>query len=174
MHPGLDLFNRVPAVVVEHALLSCCSSPLWARRVAAHRPYPDLSALLAAIDEASYDLPLADRCAALAAEEPPHPGHGDTPRAALTALRAAHAAYESRFGHAFVISLAGVRPDEYLDRTLSALRSRLANEPDDERVVAAEELRELARIRVARLLQVAEETGEFPDSGQPDSPYVPL
>ncbi|MFP3988373.1 2-oxo-4-hydroxy-4-carboxy-5-ureidoimidazoline decarboxylase [Streptomyces sp. E11-3] len=174
MHPGLELFNRAPAATAEYALLSCCASPLWARRVAAHRPYPDLGALLAAVDEASYDLPLADRCAALAAEEPPHPRHGDTPRAALTALRAAHAAYESRFGHAFVISLAGVRPDEHLDRTLSGLRSRLGNERDEERAVAAEELRELARTRVTQLLQVAEKAREFPDSGQPDSPYVPL
>ncbi|WP_231626485.1 2-oxo-4-hydroxy-4-carboxy-5-ureidoimidazoline decarboxylase [Streptomyces apocyni] len=163
MHPGLELFNRAPVAATETALLRCCASPLWARRVAAHRPYPDLDALLAAVDEASYDLPLADRTAALAAEEPPRPGHGDTPRAALTALSAAHCAYESRFGHAFVISLAGVRPSEQLDHTLSELRARLANEPEDERVLAAEELRELARTRVTRLVQKFPEQQERQD-----------
>ncbi|MYS05600.1 TetR family transcriptional regulator [Streptomyces sp. SID6041] len=60
-----------------------------------------------------------------------------------------HAAYESSFGHAFVISLDGVRPGERLDQVLAGIRSRLGNEPEEERVVAADELRRLARARLA-------------------------
>ncbi|MFJ3581500.1 2-oxo-4-hydroxy-4-carboxy-5-ureidoimidazoline decarboxylase [Streptomyces sp. NPDC090127] len=145
---GLGLFNAAPADAAHELLLACCHSRRWAERVAAHRPYPTLDALLAAADEAGYDLSAADREEALAAESSAAP-HPDAPPAAHTALRAAHAAYESRFGHAFVISLDGVRPGERLDQVLAGIRSRLANEPEEERVVAADELRRLARGRLA-------------------------
>ncbi|NJQ00657.1 2-oxo-4-hydroxy-4-carboxy-5-ureidoimidazoline decarboxylase [Streptomyces zingiberis] len=73
-------------------------------------------------------------------------------RAAHTALRAAHAAYESRFGHGFVICLDGVDPAESLDHVLAGLRTRLGHEPEKERLVAAEELRRLSLGRLARLV----------------------
>nr|WP_254705811.1 2-oxo-4-hydroxy-4-carboxy-5-ureidoimidazoline decarboxylase [Streptomyces vilmorinianum] len=140
-------FNAARADAAESLLLGCCASPRWAERVSAHRPYPTLDALLAAADEASYDLSRAELDEALAAEcaAAPHP---DAPAAALTALRAAHAAYESRFGRAFVICLDDVRPDERLDHALARIRSRLGNEPEEERVVAADELRRLTRARL--------------------------
>ena len=49
-----------------------------------------------------------------------------------------------------MISLAGVRPDERLDQVLAGIRSRLGNERDEERAVAADELRRLARSRLTR------------------------
>ncbi|MCK7623011.1 2-oxo-4-hydroxy-4-carboxy-5-ureidoimidazoline decarboxylase [Streptomyces sp. RS10V-4] len=136
------------------ALLTCCACPRWAGRLADHRPYPDAAALQAAGDEAGYDLTPAEQTAALAQEPPAplppaRPGPGTL--AAHTALRAAHAAYERRFRHAFVICLDGYHDDELLDQTLHAIRTRLAHEPDEERSVAAEELRRLARARLGRL-----------------------
>ncbi|MFD3336609.1 2-oxo-4-hydroxy-4-carboxy-5-ureidoimidazoline decarboxylase [Streptomyces sp. NPDC058700] len=145
---GLAGFNAAAPAEAEALLLACCHSHRWAERVAAHRPYPTVDALLAAADEAGYDLSRADLDEALAAESSALP-HPDAPPAARTALRAAHAAYESGFGHAFVISLDGVRPGERLDRVLAGIRSRLGNEPEEERVIAAEELRRLARARLA-------------------------
>ncbi|MEU3605916.1 2-oxo-4-hydroxy-4-carboxy-5-ureidoimidazoline decarboxylase [Streptomyces sp. NPDC035033] len=139
-----------PAEAVE-LLLSCCHSRHWAERIAAHRPYPTVDALLAAAEEAGYDLTGPDLDEALAAESAA-PARPDAPPAARTALSAAHAAYESRFGHAFVISLDGVRPDERLDAVLAGIRSRLGNEPEEERAVAADELRRLARSRLALAL----------------------
>jgi 2-oxo-4-hydroxy-4-carboxy-5-ureidoimidazoline decarboxylase len=161
----------------------------------AHRPYPDLTSLLAASDEAAYDLSpgelldavreecrmlrtdelartflAADDPAALAAL-PPGPGGPATPgasgqwspeqlrvvrsmpRAARTAVRAAWVAYEQRFGHGFVLSLEGVDPEDALNHVLTTVRSRLALSPEDERVVAAEELRQLARERLTRLIR---------------------
>ena len=115
--------------------------------MADHRPYPTTEALLAASDEAAYDLSPADLVEALAADPRPDLPEGMY-EAAHTALNAAHAAYEARFGHAFVICLDGVPQDEVLDRALEGIRSRLANDPEDERVVAAEELRRLARQRL--------------------------
>ncbi|MFD7228805.1 MULTISPECIES: 2-oxo-4-hydroxy-4-carboxy-5-ureidoimidazoline decarboxylase [Streptomyces] len=176
--PGLTRFNTAPASSVTTALLSCCASPRWARRIAAHRPYPDVDALLAAADEASYDLSAADLDEALAGESSPglHPA---APPAAHTALRAAHAAYEASFGHAFVICLHGFRPDEQPDQVLAGIRSRLGNDRDEERVVAADELRRLARARLTHVL--AHVWANHPaggDSGRPDSrpdsPSVPV
>lgn len=147
-----DALNAAQPQDAERTLLTCCGSRHWAHRVAAHRPYPDLDALLAAADEAAYDLTPDDLAEALAAEPlrpalPPGPGY----EAAATALRAATAAYESRFGHAFVVCLDAVAPSEALDHLLASIRARLGNDPEEERAVAAEELRRLIRGRLTRL-----------------------
>ncbi|MEU5398755.1 2-oxo-4-hydroxy-4-carboxy-5-ureidoimidazoline decarboxylase [Streptomyces sp. NPDC005963] len=147
----LNLMDQEAAVTT---LLTCCGSRHWAERLAAHRPYPDLDVLLAACDEASYDLSPADLHEALAREPAAGPDRdlADVPTSALTALAAAHAAYESRFGHSFVISLGAFQPAEHLDQILIGIRARLAHAPDAERDVAAEELRGLARSRLIRLM----------------------
>ncbi|MFD5425021.1 2-oxo-4-hydroxy-4-carboxy-5-ureidoimidazoline decarboxylase [Streptomyces sp. NPDC127084] len=151
--PGLERFNTASAGSAEATLLGCCGSRRWSRRIAAHRPYPDLHALLAAADEAGYDLSGTDLHEALAGETSVLPP--DAPPAARMALDAAHTAYLDRFGHAFVICLEGYRPDEQLDQTLAAIRSRLGNDPDDERVIAADELRRLTRFRLSRAMATA-------------------
>ncbi|RII20833.1 OHCU decarboxylase [Streptomyces sp. YIM 130001] len=191
--PGVAAFNDRSATDAERTLLTCCASRSWSGRIVAHRPYPDLDALLAASDEACYDLPADELARALAAEPPAAPEEAEVPRAALTALTAAHVAYESRFGHPFVISLDGYGRAERLDQILSGLRTRLGNDPDDERATAAEELRRLARSRIAHLVGAGTEAGaqaardvtrtdhdapRTPDSGRSaspsDRPYVPV
>ncbi len=118
--------------------------------MAAHRPYPDLGALLAAADTAAYGLTAGDLAEALRGERPlPLPPGGGL--AAHTALRVGLAEYERRFGHPFVICLDGVHPDEHLDQVLAGLRVRLGHTPEAERAVCADELRALARGRLARL-----------------------
>ncbi|MGY0060908.1 2-oxo-4-hydroxy-4-carboxy-5-ureidoimidazoline decarboxylase [Streptomyces sp. LZ34] len=151
----LDHLNAAAAGAAEDALLACCGSRRWARLIVAHRPYPDLDALLAAGDEASYDLTPADLDEALADEAvvgqlPTADGPGAL--AAHTALRAAHAEYERRFGHVFVICLDGLHPAEIRNRVLAEIHTRLDNERDAERVKAAEELRRIARGRLLRLI----------------------
>ncbi|MFJ8749865.1 2-oxo-4-hydroxy-4-carboxy-5-ureidoimidazoline decarboxylase [Streptomyces sp. NPDC102441] len=159
---GLGRFNAWPRDLAEAALLECCGSHRWAQRLAAHRPYPDLDTLLAASDEAGYDLAPSDLAEALAAESAPCLHH-DAPRAAHLALRAAHAAYESRFGHAFVICLDGMRPSQHVDQVLAAIRTRLAHEPDEERSLTAEEMRRLARGRIIELVtEAGTAPGPFP------------
>ncbi|MEJ1197154.1 MULTISPECIES: 2-oxo-4-hydroxy-4-carboxy-5-ureidoimidazoline decarboxylase [unclassified Streptomyces] len=149
---ALARFNAASADEVIRTLLTCLNSHHWAHRLASHRPYPDLPSLLAAADEAAYDLSPDDLTEALATEVlPPLPE--DTYAAAHTALSAATAAYERRFGHAFVICLDGLPANEALDHALADIRSRLANDPDEERAVAAEELRRLARSRLTDVLQ---------------------
>ncbi|MGW3205963.1 2-oxo-4-hydroxy-4-carboxy-5-ureidoimidazoline decarboxylase [Streptomyces sp. NPDC001135] len=143
----LDAFNAAPGDEARALLLHCLGSLRWSHRIADHRPYPDLDSLLAAADEAAYDLSPADLAEALAGESLPDLPEGMY-SAAHMALSAAHAAYEARFGHAFVIYLGDTHPDEAIDRILEAIRSRLTNDPEEERVIAAEELRRLARGRL--------------------------
>ncbi|AYN39767.1 2-oxo-4-hydroxy-4-carboxy-5-ureidoimidazoline decarboxylase [Streptomyces dangxiongensis] len=147
----LDAFNTAADDEVHALLLRCLRSPRWSRRIADHRPYPDLDALLAAADEAAYDLSPGELAQALAGESLPELPEGIY-SAAHMALSAAQAAYEARFGHGFAIYLGDTPPDEVLDRILEAIRSRLANDPEEERVTAAEELRRLARGRLGHLL----------------------
>ncbi|MCX5248497.1 2-oxo-4-hydroxy-4-carboxy-5-ureidoimidazoline decarboxylase [Streptomyces sp. NBC_00201] len=152
---GLGEFNTAPADEAQRLLLTCLRSLCWSHRVAEHRPYPDLESLLAASDEAAYDLSPADLAEALAGETLPTLPEG-TYSAAHTAMSAAHAAYEAKFGHAFVICPDGLNPAETLDHVLAGIRARLSNDPEEERVIAAEELRRLAR---GRLLQLLGSTG---------------
>ncbi|MFF7336098.1 2-oxo-4-hydroxy-4-carboxy-5-ureidoimidazoline decarboxylase [Streptomyces sp. NPDC008163] len=147
----LPRFNGAPAPEAEAALLGCFGSAAWARRLAAHRPYPDAEALLAAADEAAYDLAPADHAEALAAEVSPGL-RADAPRSAHLALAAAHAEYERKFGHVFVICLDGYPPAEHPDQVLAGIRARLAHEEDRERAVTADEMRRLARGRLAALV----------------------
>lgn len=160
---GLQRFNTAPFGAVESALLACCGSQRWAARITAHRPYPTVDALLAAASEASYDMSPDDLAEALADESRvPQPVLGlraPACPAAQTALRAAHAAYERRFGHVFVFCPEGVAPDEVLDEVLGSLRTRLGNPPEAELAVVAEQLRRMAILRLAHLVTDPSETG---------------
>jgi 2-oxo-4-hydroxy-4-carboxy-5-ureidoimidazoline decarboxylase len=147
---GLARLNSAHVDAAEAKLLTCCGSRRWARRMAAHRPYPDLGALLAASDEAAYDLSSRDLDEAFAAESAVPLTSCDDP-AARIALSAAQAEYERLFGRAFVISTSAVHEDERVSYILASLRSRLGSEVDEERAVAADELRGLARERLTRL-----------------------
>ncbi|WP_372500612.1 2-oxo-4-hydroxy-4-carboxy-5-ureidoimidazoline decarboxylase [Streptomyces meridianus] len=146
--------------MAESRLLECCGSTRWARRIVRHRPYPDLGALLAAADEAYYDLTPAQVSEAVACETPvglwqPAGGRPDVRSAgfaARTAMQAAHAAYERQFGHAFVICLDDVHANDKLDHVLAAIRTRLGHDTERERAVTADELRRVVRGRLARRL----------------------
>nr|WP_283249793.1 2-oxo-4-hydroxy-4-carboxy-5-ureidoimidazoline decarboxylase [Streptomyces sp. TS71-3] len=164
----MEGFNTAPTDAVTLALLGCCASPGWARRIVAHRPYPNVGALMAASDEAAYDLSPDELTEALSRESlalPPGAGYS----AAHTALSAAHVAYENKFGHVFVICLDDFPQGEALDQVLAGIRARLSNEPEEERVLAAEELRRLARGRIARLVREGPRTGRGTASAAPVS-----
>ncbi|GGX38481.1 hypothetical protein GCM10010353_62440 [Streptomyces chryseus] len=83
-----------------------------------------------------------------------------------------------------MICLDGFRPEEHRDQVLAGIRSRLGNEPDEERAVAADELRGLARGRLARLVSGPGKADACPTNTdiaghtgcgeRPDSPSVPV
>ncbi|MGW5485770.1 2-oxo-4-hydroxy-4-carboxy-5-ureidoimidazoline decarboxylase [Streptosporangium sandarakinum] len=69
-------FNALGAAGAEAGLLACCASPVFAREVAARRPYRDLAALESAVEAAVLGLPWPEVLTALAA----HPRIGEPPR----------------------------------------------------------------------------------------------
>ncbi|GAB3983336.1 2-oxo-4-hydroxy-4-carboxy-5-ureidoimidazoline decarboxylase [Plantactinospora veratri] len=162
---GLDEFNRRSAGQAEQALLACCAVPDWARAVAERRPYPDVAAVVAVADAALRRLTWSEVAQALAA----HPRIGERPAGTgresdwsrreqsgldgadqhtRAALDRANREYEQRFGHLFLVFADG-RTDLEL---LAAARRRLGNDPGTEREVVRGELRQIALLRLRRLL----------------------
>ena len=163
---GLRWLNSVPAAQADQLLASCCASRRWVERMAAGRPYPDLGALFDAGDRAMRELGRDDLAEALSA----HPRIGQRAAGASTeatwsrqeqaavtdagaevraALEEGNRDYEQRFGHVFLISASGRSAEELL----ATLRQRLANDPDTEWDMVADELREITRLRLERLLR---------------------
>ncbi|MFF5689850.1 2-oxo-4-hydroxy-4-carboxy-5-ureidoimidazoline decarboxylase [Streptomyces albidoflavus] len=196
--PGLARLNSDPADRAAAALLTCCASPAWAGRLVAHRPYPEVSALLAASDEALYDLPPVARREALTGEADRSAAPPSGYSAADTALAHAQTAYAAKFGFPFVVCLDGASAAHALNQRLTAIHTRLDHDEEAELALATEELRRLVRGRLAaRAAGAARPAASLPapgrrapdrpygspedavcpesrDSGRPDSPYVPV
>lgn len=75
-------------------------------------------------------------------------GLHDADDALRMALAEANAAYERRFGYICIICASGRSAPELLSIT----RKRIANAPEDELPVAAEEQRKITRLRLAKLV----------------------
>jgi 2-oxo-4-hydroxy-4-carboxy-5-ureidoimidazoline decarboxylase len=162
---GLAALNALSPPEAERELLSCCASPVFARRVAAGRPYGDPAGLAGAARAAVRELSWPEILSALSA----HPRIGDraggpgresswsraeqagaagADRRVLAELAAGNAAYQHRFGHVYLICATGLGADEMLDR----LRNRLLNDEEAERAVVRDELAKITSLRVAKLL----------------------
>lgn len=143
----------------EAAMLACCGSKRWARRMARARPFPDEDELFASADRIWRELSEEDWLEAFAA----HPrigarasgqaaaeqaGARDASAETLAALARANGEYEERFGHIFIVCASGLIAEEMLD----LCRRRLHNEPREELQAAAEEQRKITRLRLEKWL----------------------
>jgi 2-oxo-4-hydroxy-4-carboxy-5-ureidoimidazoline decarboxylase len=173
MHAGqamtLAALNAMDEDAAVQALLRCCGSTRWARRLAASRPFDAEDQLLSAGDDVWWRLEPADWRDAFAA----HPAIGSTaraeqaapastadwsrqeqagadgaPTAVLERLAAANLAYRARFGYTFIVCATGRTAADML----ADCERRLANDPAAELAVAAEEQRRITRIRLMKLL----------------------
>jgi 2-oxo-4-hydroxy-4-carboxy-5-ureidoimidazoline decarboxylase len=159
----LGSFNAAPARDAEQAVLACCGSSAFVKRIAAGRPYPDPAALLAAVDAAVNALSWDDILESMNA----HPRIGDrTASGGMSAAEQAGAAaasdevrqgladgnlaYEQRFGHVFLICASGLSGQQML----AQLRARLGNDQAAERTVVRAELGKITRLRMTRLLNL--------------------
>jgi OHCU decarboxylase len=167
---GLGQFNALPEVDARALLESCLAVPRWVDAVVDGRPYSDAAALLTAAGLHASELSVAEVDAALSR----HPRIGEragkdhdaefsrreqagvvpADAAAREELVAANREYEARFGRVFLIRAAGRSAAEIL----TELRRRLHNEPADEAVEVATQLREIALLRLELL--VAADPGE--------------
>lgn len=154
-------FDALPDDRAAAVLAEVCSAPEWTLRLVAGRPYGSRHALAARADRALAELDEAEVDRALAG----HPRIGERPMhassrreqagvagadaAVLAALAEGNRAYEQRFGHVYLVCANG-RPAAEL---LAVLRARLRNDPATERRVVRDELREINRLRLDRLLE---------------------
>lgn len=157
--------NDAPDEQAADRLAVCNASRRWVHQVLLRRPYTDAESLLSEATRAARSLEWADVCQALDA----HPRIGDRAtdecaeaewsrreQAAVgtsdaetrEALRLANAAYERRFGHVFLIRAAGRTAEEML----AELRRRLDNDEAGERAEVTEQLAQITRLRLERLI----------------------
>jgi 2-oxo-4-hydroxy-4-carboxy-5-ureidoimidazoline decarboxylase len=161
----LDVLNRAPDEQAAEDLRACNASPRWIEQVLARRPYADAPSLLDAGERVARGLPWDEVRRALDA----HPRIGERVAGGSTdaewsrreqfavattdprtrdALRAGNEAYERRFGHVFLIRAATRSPEEMA----AELDRRLANDDVHERVEVTEQLAQITRLRLEKLL----------------------
>lgn len=160
---GLSSFNDLTERQAIGTLYECCSSSIWALRVARARPFSDDEALLEYADLILAELTEADLDEALAG----HPRIGDRPDnpsssreqsgvtgadpAVLAELKELNKAYDEKFGHVYLVFANG-RP---ADELLAILKERLRNDAETERRVMRMELAKINRSRLQRMLTPA-------------------
>lgn len=154
---------------------TCCASRRWACAVAALRPFTTVDALRENASRELAALTWPDVLEALDAH--PRIGRrpaGDGPEAAwsraeqagvsgadaVAAQAALNAAYEARFGFIFLIRAAGRSAQQILD----AARDRLGNDEPTEQAVVRDELDQIMRLRLDRML---DDLGAAAESGGP-------
>ena len=158
---GVRWLNALAPEAFEPEVLTCCASAAWVHAMLEARPFAGFDAVLEASDAAWAELGPQDRLEAFAA----HPRIGDRKGSAwsrkeqagtasagkdvLKALADGNRAYEERFGHVFLINATGRGPEEMLEE----LRRRMGNDPDAELAEAAEQQRQIARIRLEKLVR---------------------
>jgi 2-oxo-4-hydroxy-4-carboxy-5-ureidoimidazoline decarboxylase len=169
MSSTLARWNSLPMDQAVSEILPCCGSKAWARGVADRRPIADESSLLSASDEVWRSLAESDWNEAFAS----HPRIGERRAGAAVssesaawssqeqarvataedavriALAEANRRYEQRFKRIFIVCASGRSAGE----VLGALRRRMQNEAEVELQEAAEQQRQITRIRLKKWLQ---------------------
>lgn len=157
---GLTAFNALDGEAVTAFLLGCCASSAWAAGVVAARPYPSVAELVATADAVLSGLDEAELDAALAG----HPRIGERSAHAssqreqaavsvadtdvLRRIAEGNVKYEATFGHVYLVRAAGRSADELL----RLLDERLHNDAATERRITRQQLGEINRLRLERLL----------------------
>jgi allantoicase len=164
----LRQLNAVDAQELRAVLADFCAAPSWVERVTAARPYASGDALLKVADEANAEVTPDDWREAF--RHHPRIGEREAERkqsstandlssreqarvqrasaSEVAALGEANRAYESRFGHVFIVCASGRTASEIL----AILRERMNNDPETELQVAAREQQKITRLRLDGLL----------------------
>ena len=158
-------FNTADPAKVAETLRPCIDVQRWVDTVAAARPFPTKEALLAFAAEAANPFTSGEVESAMAH----HPRIGERPTAATTeasmsrseqagvdpadtalaeTLAQGNRDYEEKFGRVFLIRAAGRTAPEILQ----SLKERLENSPAEEDTIVAQQLREIAVLRLEGLI----------------------
>lgn len=168
MEQGIERLDSLPQQEAEAELLKCCGSTRWARAVASRRPFESDDELMSAADEVWWGLDESDWLEAFSrhpkiGEQKAAPSQTQTERgwsaaeqsrvgeadeAAREELARLNRVYEERFGYIFIVCAAGRSAAEML----ALLRARLGNDAETEIRIAAEQQRQITRLRLRKLL----------------------
>jgi 2-oxo-4-hydroxy-4-carboxy-5-ureidoimidazoline decarboxylase len=162
---SLRAVNEAAPERAAERFAACNASPSWVAAMVDGRPYADAGSLLERGEQRARALPWEQIRQALDA----HPRIGERAEGATreatwsrqeqaavassddsarVAFRAGNAAYERRFGHVFLIRAAGRSPEEMLGE----LRRRLDHDDERERDEVREQLAQITRLRLERML----------------------
>lgn len=166
---ALQRLNALGEESAWEELLRCCGASKWVLSVMKGRPFADEEALSNRSEDAFATLERTDWLEAFAHH--PKIGDIDSLRAkfattsawasneqagtkaaseeTLRALAQGNTDYENKFGFIFIICATGKSADEML----LALRARLGNDADTELQNAAEQQKQITRLRIGKLLQ---------------------
>jgi 2-oxo-4-hydroxy-4-carboxy-5-ureidoimidazoline decarboxylase len=154
-------FNSVDRVDVVDVLRPCLDIGRWVDQIADARPFTDRDALLDFANDAARPFTSAEVQGALSH----HPRIGERPKAqtieaamsrseqsgvdpsddsVAAALAKGNREYEEKFGRVFLIRAAGRTAPEIL----AALQERLGHTPEEEDAIVAQQLREIALLRL--------------------------
>ena len=158
---SLDEFNQADREAAIASLRPCVDITRWCEELADGRPYDSVDDLVARAEIAAAPF-TADEVEAALAHHPRigERAGGEHAEAAMSraeqagvdpndaaiadALAEGNRAYEQKFGRVFLIRAAGRSAQEILE----ALTERLDNSPAEEEPVVAEQLREIAVLRL--------------------------
>jgi 2-oxo-4-hydroxy-4-carboxy-5-ureidoimidazoline decarboxylase len=164
----LEQLNALPPFDAAEHLRACCGSSRWVEALVAARPFESLEAALAAADRIWWTTGPEDWNEALAC----HPRIGETAsqtRVSDTArgwsvkeqeavaaseestrrqLDSAIQEYERKFGWIYVVFASGRGAQELL----ADLHTRMANDPERERMVTAREQLAITELRLRRMI----------------------
>lgn len=159
---GPQALNGLPRPELVKQLLACLRIPRWANDIADRRPFAGGDQIYDAAESAAPRLTTDEIHSALTA----HPRIGErsgtdswsrTEQSGVdgsddelaTALKRGNEDYEHRFGHVYLVCASGRSGPELLE----ILRSRLDNDAETELRIIDDELRKIARLRLARLIE---------------------
>jgi hypothetical protein len=145
---GLERLNALLPDEARAELLACCASARWASRMAAQRPFETREELFHTADLLWWSLDPQDWTEAFGSQSTFELRGGNS--AQLGALTGAFEAYSQRFSHTLVCHLPGAGVEDLL----AAVQARLANDPERELRVAAEEQGKIARHKLEKLVSL--------------------
>jgi OHCU decarboxylase len=162
----LEEFDALSPTKAQELLMDCCGCAQWAAAMSAQRPFADMDALLGAADNRWRNLPREDWLEAFSH----HPQIGEKPatgseshrrwaegeqtgaRTATedvkTRMAQGNREYYEKFGYIYIVCATGKSAEEML----ALLEQRLQNDTVRELPIAAEQQRQITRLRLQKLL----------------------
>lgn len=161
----LERFNSVDRAEAINVLRPCLDIQRWVEHIADARPFGSLDSLLGFARETAEPFTPEEVASAMAH----HPRIGERPKAqtteaamsrseqagvnpgddgVVTALAEGNREYEAKFGRVFLIRAAGRTAGEIL----ASLQERLTHTAEEEAVIVAGQLREIALLRIAGVI----------------------